>query len=375
MLRLPGLLARSTLVGAATSRPPCSLALSRGIHTSASCLAPSFAPLDPVQQEMQNQFEMDPEAQTFVQLGGPYPTGLDPMLNWRLCYKQIVPMDLAFRNPSFNVCVSRMDPVQATVDSTKIAHIHPVSNPNHSNPRHHLLSHTAIKDDPNTWIKNTVSYQKSKLDKLLVCLRDTRLSASPNLFVHDGAIGSIRKEEVRLTVISDNAIHALFLKHLLEPAPLGRTPGHTYAWQTTLTVYCSTSFVPTQAEAEKMVLGSHPVTAFDPEKGILVVGGTHSPAVLRDLLVQGVGMQFFKRGIIPLSCEVATTANSAPSLVFGHGDAVVKALGKAQLYGNRHHLWGEFGVHRMWKGHTDPLVDQTLKKEMSLSTLAQIPAS
>jgi hypothetical protein len=102
-------------------------------------------------------------------------------------------------------------------------------------------------------------------------LRDECLSFAPRLFVEDAAVGSSRESEVRVRVVSDSSIVALFFRSLLQRTPL-------YApevFPRNITVLAATLARPEGVAAARGKAGPFTVVDVDPQtsKGTVIAVG------------------------------------------------------------------------------------------------------
>ncbi|KAI4354189.1 hypothetical protein L6164_003081 [Bauhinia variegata] len=109
---------------------------------------------------------------------------------------------------------------------------------------------------------------KAQFGKLIKQVTN-HLSSTPNIFVHDGAIGSSPKCDAKLRVISDSPSAILSLSNILYKTP-SRSVSHDSC---PLTVYVATSISPSVVEAVGVGSYSNGLIAADIERSFLVLCG------------------------------------------------------------------------------------------------------
>eukprot|EP01111_Echinosteliopsis_oligospora_P005191 TRINITY_DN1840_c0_g1_i1.p1 TRINITY_DN1840_c0_g1~~TRINITY_DN1840_c0_g1_i1.p1 ORF type:complete len:281 (-),score=69.97 TRINITY_DN1840_c0_g1_i1:709-1551(-) len=105
------------------------------------------------------------------------------------------------------------------------------------------------------------------------------LSESKVMFMHDGAVGSNPKAELRLRAMTNSASSALYLNHVVPKVNIKLVED----FQHSLTLYVAPDFVPSNASSFGFAEGKGFVLV-DVARGIAIVAGTNSTVAIRDAL-------------------------------------------------------------------------------------------
>jgi len=118
-------------------------------------------------------------------------------------------------------------------------------------------------------------------------LRDECLSFAPRLFVEDAAVGSSRQSEVRVRVISDSSIVALFFRSLLQRTPLYSPE----VFPRNITVLAATLATPEGVAAARGMSKPFTVVDVDPQtsKGTVIAVGDVPLASIANAVAAAAG--------------------------------------------------------------------------------------
>jgi hypothetical protein len=227
-------------------------------------------------------------------------------------------------------------------------------------------------------------------------IRTDSLSYAPQLFVEDAAVGSSRLAEVRVRVITDSPVVALYVRTLLHRTPLY----NPQAFPRTVTVYAATLAGPGVAAAE----GTGPYTVVDVDPAtkagtVLAVGNVALASIAESIAAaagqlaltggyrsvpggnkhpgiaaaraDGVLSWYMRDGhyyapagdahpdLLPLAGDVIAEADgkgyAAVLGAAGSGGVAGAAAAKGRLYAAHNFVWtAEQGVASTWAGVTLP---------------------
>ncbi|XP_052180301.1 uncharacterized protein LOC127793574 isoform X2 [Diospyros lotus] len=209
--------------------------------------------------------------------------GISDGLNWALAGKGVIVMDKAFRN----LTPSELGQKGATISESLSGF------PFHV--RGSVLGR--LSEIP-----------KAQFSKLLQQVT-VHLSSVPNIFVHDGAIGSLPKCDVKVRIISDGPSPVLSLSSVLWEIPT-RAVSHDSC---PVTIYCATSISPSAGNILGLgAQGNNGFIVADVERSSLILCGKAFCDVkgTKDALCSLSGPIISSRGGLPLPAGLLVSANS-----------------------------------------------------------------
>ncbi|XP_052181470.1 uncharacterized protein LOC127794435 [Diospyros lotus] len=215
-------------------------------------------------------------------VGGVRP-GISDGLNWALAGKGVIVMDKAFRN----LTPSELGQKGATISESSSGF------PFHV--RGSVLGR--LSEIP-----------KAQFSKLLQQVT-VYLSSVPNIFVHDGAIGSLPKCDVKVQIISDGPSPVLSLSSVLWEIPT-RAVSHDSC---PVTIYCATSISPSAGNILGLgAQGNNGFIVADVERSSLILCGKAFCDVkgTKEALCSLSGPIISSRGGLPLPAGLLVSANS-----------------------------------------------------------------
>ncbi|OMO50481.1 Phosphoenolpyruvate carboxykinase, ATP-utilizing, partial [Corchorus capsularis] len=219
--------------------------------------------------------------------------GFSDGLNWALAGKGVIVMEKAFQN----LTSSELQQKGATISES--------------------LSGLPLHVRGNLGGASAIS--KAQYSRLLR-LVTTHLSSVSNIFVHDGAIGSSPKSDVKVRVISDSPSAVLTLSSILWKTP-SRAVSHDSC---PLTVYAATSI--SEAVGDAVGLGSQGNTGYiaaDVERSALILCGKAFADIdgTKKALAALCGPVLYARGGLPLSARLLVSGDSV-ALFFASDNAI-----------------------------------------------------
>ncbi|OMO96572.1 Phosphoenolpyruvate carboxykinase, ATP-utilizing [Corchorus olitorius] len=219
--------------------------------------------------------------------------GFSDGLNWALAGKGVIVMEKAFQN----LTSSELQQKGATISES--------------------LSGLPLHVRGNLGGASAIS--KAQYSRLLR-LVTTHLSSVSNIFVHDGAIGSSSKSDVKVRVISDSPSAVLTLSSILWKTP-SRAVSHDSC---PLTVYAATSI--SEAVGDAVGLGSQGITGYiaaDVERSALILCGKAFADIdgTKKALAALSGPVLYARGGLPLSARLLVSGDSV-ALFFASENAI-----------------------------------------------------
>jgi phosphoenolpyruvate carboxykinase (ATP) len=165
-----------------------------------------------------------------------------------------------------------------------------------------------------------------------------------DLFVQDLEACADPAETLCIRVITEQAWHALFIRHLLKPAEnqLGFIPG--------LTIINLPSF---KADPLRHGTNSDTVIAFDLKHNLVLIGGTAYAGEIKKAVFTVLNYRLPARGVLPMHCS-ANISDEGDTTVFfglsGTGKTTLSADPKRTLIGDDEHGWNDQGVFNIENG-------------------------
>ena len=189
--------------------------------------------------------------------------------------------------------------------------------------------------EPNVWWENAGALSPQHFDLLL---EDMLAYAQGRSLYHEQlSAGADRAFSMAVSVVTETAWHALFIRNLLirdkgEGAPMEATILHL------------PGFV---ADPAKHGTRSGTVIALDMSRNIVLIGGTHYAGEIKKSVFSLLNFHAPLNGIFPMHCSANTGADGRTALFFGlsgTGKTTLSSDPARPLIGDDEHLWSGNGV-------------------------------
>jgi len=269
--------------------------------------------------------------------------GLDYDLNWALADDDVTPYNDAFRNLELKKLIMR---TTGCVDEHKAFHV----DVNTTGSTLYFSPGPKTPAPP----AGAVELKPKQFRKLLQRVTNS-LDESLNVFVQDGAIGSLGKLEVRVRSMSNSPVTTLFLRHMLVPVPLHEPDkfGHK------ITLYVSPG-LKLERPADYGIT-SEEYIAVNAEEGKVVAVGPIDHEALLSALSYVAGYKAASADVLPVTAHVFASPDGNSSLVFGAPLTSLPSEVVSSLYGAQGAVWTSEGVARSWAGAS--VADKDLVKK------------
>ena len=187
-----------------------------------------------------------------------------------------------------------------------------------------------------------------------------------SLHVQDLATGADPAHRLSVRVVTEQAWHALFIRHLLIVPPdlTAFTPG--------LTILNLPSF---RADPARHGTRSDTVIALDLSNGLVLIGGTHYAGEMKKAVFTVLNYLLPARGVMPMHCA----ANAGPdgdSAVFfglsGTGKTTLSADPGRTLIGDDEHGWSEDGIFNFEGGCYAKVIHLSKEAEPQIHATTQM---
>jgi len=308
--------------------------------------------------------------------------GLDYDLNWSLAADSLTNRGEAYRNANIRDLLEFIPRKDIKITKEKAVEI--INGPFSKNT---TVDSYATDVLPNTKVMDVEEYEGR-----LSSLRDETLSFAPRLFVEDAAVGSSRLTELRVRLITDSPIVALYFRNLLHRIPLYSPE----IFPRTLTVYAAT-LATNDSTAARGTTNPFTVVDVDPQssRGVVLSVGKVNLSSIADAIntaasqlvtiggyrsvpggnnnvniakarAENVLHWYYRDGhyyapvgephpdILPIKGDVVLNNSNQPTLVIG-GSVASNAIVKNKLYTSNGTLWSAtLGLTSTWSGVTVP---------------------
>ncbi len=166
-----------------------------------------------------------------------------------------------------------------------------------------------------------------------------------DVFVQDLIACPAAAQQLPVRLVAEQAWAALFLQHLLQPAP--QSPAQ---FRPELTILCMPSF---KADPEIHGTASETVIAIDLTRGEVLIGGTAYAGEMKKAVFTVLNYLLPKLDVLPMHCSV-NVGDSGDTAVFfglsGTGKTTLSADPTRTLIGDDEHGWGNDGVFNIEHG-------------------------
>lgn len=265
--------------------------------------------------------------------------GNDPEINKAFHKYKIVPMQEAFRNLHLRGLLMLAN---GKTDKSKALHV-PVANDDFT---------VYFGEKAPTFVPASQA-NVLPLDqyKTIVAEIKEHMSNTPSLVMHDGAIGSHPKCEVRARIITDDPTVGLYLHHVVPRVSIKGVSEFNHP----VTAYVVSKFRPPALEA--FGIKSERYILVDVQRGIVVIGGPISTAAIRAGLVAVAQPKLLvdSEGV-PLDASIVGVQGSEnPILVFGNHELAFDKNSGLEAHGTHNAAWTKDGLVRFFDGVTTSL--------------------
>lgn len=204
-----------------------------------------------------------------------------------------------------------------------------------------------VKDDLTrdlVWWNSTKSLSPTQFETLLA---DFMAAAKDqNLYVQQLYAGADIRHRLGVTVFTQNAWHALFIRNLLiRPSKLGAA-----GFRPDVTVLHLPDF---SADPERHGTDTETVIALDLSRNIILIGGTGYAGEIKKSVFSLFNFHAPARGVLPMHCSANTGHDGDTALFFGlsgTGKTTLSTDPDRELIGDDEHGWSTEGVFNLEGG-------------------------
>ncbi len=179
------------------------------------------------------------------------------------------------------------------------------------------------------------------------------------LFVQELFAGADPVHQIGVTVYTEYAWHALFIRNLLIREAADRAGGE----QRQLTILAVPSF---RADPQRYGIRSSTVIACDFTEGVVIIAGTSYAGEMKKAVFTYLNYILPERGVMPMHCSANVGRDGDVAVFFGlsgTGKTTLSASADRTLIGDDEHGWGRDGVFNFEGGCYAKAIDLSFASE------------
>lgn len=207
------------------------------------------------------------------------------------------------------------------------------------------------------WWENTKAMSPEKFEVLLADFVAGMKGAE--LFGQQLLAGADPKHELKVSVFTPSAWHALFIRNLLIRPEAGRLEG----FAPTVTVLHNPDFL---ADPAKHGTRTSTVIAMDLSRNIVLIGGTAYAGEIKKSVFSLFNFHAPSNGVLPMHCSANIGKNNDTALFFGlsgTGKTTLSTDPERLLIGDDEHGWSDEGVFNLEGGCYAKTINLSRKAE------------